>query len=126
MIAHERTVTAVTAIQGAATFQAGRRRYMGDIIMRKRIRDIFDVSVATDAALSNGVAGRSTSCSFIPRFVLMFTLRKGSYPHKRTAGAGLHQLAVGFAGSFPDDYTLPVVIQRIHVIALFNCAAIDT
>ena len=56
----------------------------------------------------------------------MFALGRGGLLHLSAAGAELQQLAIRFAGSVADDDALPCVAQRVHIVALFDFAALRT
>ena len=56
----------------------------------------------------------------------MFALGRGGLLHLSAAGAELQQLAIGFAGGVTDDDALPCVAQRVHIVALFDFAALRT
>ena len=56
----------------------------------------------------------------------MFALGRGGLLHLSAAGAKLQQLAIGFAGGVTDDDALPCVAQGVHIVALFDFAALRT
>ena len=54
----------------------------------------------------------------------MFALGRGGLLHLSAAGAQLQLLAVCFAGGVTDDDALPCVTQRVHIVTLFDLAAL--
>ena len=56
----------------------------------------------------------------------MFALGRGGLLHLSAAGAKLQQLAIGFAGGVTDDDALPCVTEGVHIVALFDFAALRT
>ena len=56
----------------------------------------------------------------------MFALGRGGLLHLSAAGAELQQLAIGFAGGVADDDALPCVTEGVHIVALFDFAALRT
>ena len=54
----------------------------------------------------------------------MLSLGRGGLLHLAAAGAELQQLAIGFAGGIADDDALPCVAERVHIVALFDLAAL--
>ena len=56
----------------------------------------------------------------------MFALGRGGLLHLSAAGAKLQQLAIRFAGGVADDDALPCVTEGVHIVALFDFAALRT
>ena len=99
---------------------------MGFVIVRQRRRDVLNVTIPTDGALADGITGAGTGGSHGIDLIAVFALGRGGLLHLSAAGAQLQLLAVCFAGGVTDDDALPCVTQRVHIVALFDFAALRT
>ena len=97
---------------------------MGFVVMGQNGSDVLDMAVAADGALADGVAGVRAGGSYGMSLILMLALGRGGLLHLAAAGAELQQLAIGFAGGIADDDALPCVAERVHIVALFDLAAL--
>ena len=94
--------------------------------MRQRRRDVLNVTIPTGGALADGIARAGTGGGHGRDLIAVFALGCGGLLHLSAAGAKFQQLAIGFAGSVTDDDALPCVAQRVHIVALFDFAALHT
>ena len=88
--------------------------------------DVLNVTIATNGALADGITGAGTGGGHGIDLIAVFALGRGGLLHLSAAGAELQQLAIRFAGSVADDDALPCVTQRVHIVALFDFAALHT
>ena len=126
VVCDEAAAAAVTAVDGLAAVFAGSGDDMGFVIVRQRRRDVLNVTIPTDGALADGITGAGTGGGHGIDLIAVFALGRGGLLHLSAAGAKLQQLAIGFAGSVTDDDALPCVAQRVHIVALFDFAALRT
>ena len=126
IVCDKRTAAAIAAMDGLSLCIAGSLDHMGLVIMRNGGRNFLDMAVAANGAFPDGIAGAGTGGSHGIDLIAVFALGRGGLLHLSTAGAKLQQLAIGFAGSVTDDDALPCVAQRVHIVALFDFAALRT
>ena len=126
VVCDEAAAAAVTAVDGLAAVFAGSGDDMGFVIVRQRRRDVLNVTIPTDGALADGIARAGTGGGHGIDLIAVFALGRGGLLHLSAAGAELQQLAIRFAGSVADDDALPCVTQRVHIVALFDFAALHT
>ena len=126
VVCDEAAAAAVTAVDGLAAVLAGSGDDMGFIIVRQRRRDVLNVTIATNGALADGITGAGTGGGHGIDLIAVFALGRGGLLHLSAAGAELQQLAIRFAGGVADDDALPCVAQRVHIVALFDFAALRT
>ena len=124
VVCHEAAAAAVAAMDGLTAVLAGGGNHMGFVVMGQNRSDVLDMTVAADGALTNGITGCRASRRNGIGFVLMFALGCGGLLHLTAAGAQLQLLAVCFAGGVTDDDALPCVAQRVHIVTLFDLAAL--
>ena len=126
VVCDEAAAAAVTAVDGLAAVFAGSGDDMGFVIVRQRRRDVLNVTIPTDGALADGITGAGTGGGHGIDLIAVFALGCGGLLHLSAAGAKLQQLAIGFAGGVTDDDALPCVTQRVHIVTLFDLAALRT
>ena len=126
VVCDEAAAAAVAAVDGLAAVLAGSGDDMGFVIVRQRRRDVLNVTIPTDGALADGITGAGTGGSHGIDLIAVFALGRGGLLHLSAAGAKLQQLAIRFAGGVADDDALPCVAQRVHIVALFDFAALRT
>ena len=120
------TAAAIAAVDGLAAALTGRGDYMGLVIVRQRRCDVLNVTIPTDGALADGITGAGTGGSHGIDLIAVFALGRGGLLHFAAAGAQLQQLAIRFAGGVADDDALPCVTEGVHIVALFDFAALRT
>ena len=126
VVCDEAAAAAVAAVDGLAAVLAGSGDDMGFVIVRQRRRDVLNVTIPTDGALADGITGAGTGGGHGIDLIAVFALGRGGLLHLSAAGAKLQQLAIRFAGGVADDDALPCVAQRVHIVALFDFAALRT
>ena len=124
VVRHEAAAAAIAAVDGLTAALTGRGDHMGFVVMGQNGSDVLDMAVAADGALADGVAGVRAGGSYGMSLILMLALGRGGLLHLAAAGAELQQLAIGFAGGIADDDALPCVAERVHIVALFDLAAL--
>ena len=126
VVRHEAAAAAVTEVDGLAAVFAGSGDDMGFIIVRQRRCDVLNVTIPTDGALADGITGAGTGGGHGIDLIAVFALGRGGLLHLAAAGAKLQQFAIRFAGGVTDDDALPCVTQGVHIVALFDLAALRT
>ena len=126
VVCDEAAAAAVTAVDGLAAVFAGSGDDMGFVIVRQRRCDVLNVTIPTDGALADGITGAGTGGSPGIDLIAVFALGRGGLLHFAAAGAQLQLLAVCFAGGVTDDDALPCVTEGVHIVALFDFAALRT
>ena len=126
IVRDEAAAAAIAAVDGLATVFAGSGNHMGFVIVRQRRRDVLNVTIPADGALADGVAGIGAGGGHGVGLIGMLALGGGSLLHLAAAGAEFQQLAVRFAGGVTDDDALPCVTEGVHIVALFDLAALRT
>ena len=126
VVRHEAAAAAVTAVDGLAAVLAGSGDDMGFVIVRQRRRDVLNVTIPTGGALADGIARAGTGGSHGVDLIAVFALGCGGLLHLSAAGAQFQQLAIRFAGGVADDDALPCVTEGVHIVALFDLAALRT
>ena len=126
VVCDEAAAAAVTAVDGLAAVFAGSGDDMGFVIVRQRRCDVLNVTIPTDGALADGITGAGTGGSHGIDLIAVFALGRGGLLHLAAAGAKLQQFAIRFAGGVTDDDALPCVTQGVHIVALFDLAALRT
>ena len=126
VVCDKAAAAAVAAVDGLAAVLAGSGDDMGFVIVRQRRRDVLNVTIPTDGALADGITGAGTGGGHGIDLIAVFALGRGGLLHLSAAGAKLQQLAIRFAGGVADDDALPCVAQRVHIVALFDFAALRT
>ena len=126
VVCDEAAAAAVTAVDGLAAVFAGSGDDMGFVIMRQRRCDVLNVTIPTDGALADGITGAGTGGSHGIDLIAVFALGRGGLLHLSAAGAQFQQLAIRFAGGVTDDDALPCVTEGVHIVALFDLAALRT
>ena len=120
------TAAAIAAVDGLAAALTGRGDYMGFVVMGQNGSDVLNVTIPTDGALADGITGAGTGGGHGIDLIAVFALGRGGLLHLSAAGAQFQQLAIRFAGGVADDDALPCVAQRVHIVALFDFAALRT
>ena len=92
--------------------------------MRNGGSNVLDMAVTANGAFPDGIAGAGTGGRHGIDLIAVFALGRGGLLQLSAAGAKLQQLAIGFAGGVTDDDALPCVAQRVHIVALFDFAAL--
>ena len=126
VVRHEAAAAAIAAVDGLTAVLAGSGDDMGFVIVRQRRRDVLNVTIPTDGALADGITGAGTGGGHGIDLIAVFALGRGGLLHLSAAGAQLQLLAVCFAGGVTDDDALPCVTQRVHIVTLFDLAALRT
>ena len=124
VVCDEAAAAAVTAVDGLAAVFAGSGDDMGFVIVRQRRRDVLNVTIPTGGALADGITGAGTGGSHGVDLIAVFALGRGGLLHLSAAGAQFQQLAIRFAGGVADDDALPCVTEGVHIVALFDLAAL--
>ena len=120
------TAASIAAMDGLSLCIAGSLDHMSLVIMRNGGSNVLDMAVTANGAFPDGIAGAGTGGGHGIDLIAVFALGRGGLLHLSAAGAKLQQLAIGFAGSVTDDDALPCVAQRVHIVALFDFAALRT
>ena len=92
--------------------------------MRNGGSNVLDVPVSAHRTLLCGIAGAGTGGSHGIDLIAVFALGRGGLLHLSAAGAQFQQLAIRFAGGVADDDALPCVTEGVHIVALFDFAAL--
>ena len=111
-------------MDGLAAALTGRGDYMGFVVMGQNGSDVLNVTIPTDGALADGITGAGTGGGHGIDLIAVFALGRGGLLHLSAAGAQLQLLAVCFAGGVTDDDALPCVAERVHIVTLFDLAAL--
>ena len=120
------TAASIAAMDGLSLCIAGSLDHMSLVIMRNGGSNVLDMAVTANGAFPDGIAGAGTGGGHGIDLIAVFAFGRGGLLHLAAAGAKLQQLAIGFAGSVTDDDALPCVAQRVHIVALFDFAALRT
>ena len=118
------TAAAIAAMDGLTAVLAGGGNHMGFVVMGQNRSDVLDMAVTANGAFPDGIAGAGTGGGHGIGLIAVFALGRGGLLHLSAAGAKLQQLAIGFAGGVTDDDALPCVAQRVHIVPLFDLAAL--
>ena len=126
IVCDKRTAASIAAMDGLTAVLAGGRNHMGFVVMGQNRSDVLDIAIAANGAFPDGIAGAGTGGGHGIDLIAVFALGRGGLLHLAAAGAKLQQLAIRFAGGVTDDDALPCVAQRVHIVALFDFAALRT
>jgi hypothetical protein len=126
VIRDKAAAAAIAAVDGLAAALTGRGDHMGFVVMGQNRSDVLDMAVAANGAFPDGVAGSRAGSGYRISAVFVFALRRCRLLHLAAAGAQFQQLAVRFAGGVTDDDALPCVTEGVHIVALFDLAALRT
>ena len=124
IVRDKRTAAAIAAMDGLTAVLAGGGNHMGFVVMGQNRSDVLDMAVTANGAFPDGIAGAGTGGGHGIDLIAVFALGRGGLLHLSAAGAKLQQLAIGFAGGVTDDDALPCVAQRVHIVPLFDLAAL--
>ena len=124
IVRDKRTAAAIAAMDGLSLCIAGSLDHMSLVIMRNGGSNVLDVPVSAHRTLLCGIAGAGTGGGHGVCLISMLALGGSCLLQLSAAGAKLQQLAIGFAGGVTDDDALPCVAQRVHIVALFDFAAL--
>ena len=124
VVCDETAAAAVAAVDGLAAGFAGSGDDMGFVIVRQRRRDVLNVTIPADGALADGVAGTGAGGSHGVGLIGMLALGGGRLLHLAAAGTQFQKLAVRITGGVADDDALPCVTEGVHIVALFDLAAV--
>ena len=124
VVRDEAASAAIAAVDGLAAALTGRGDDMGFVVMGQNGSDVLDMAVAANGALADGVARVGAGGGHGVGLIDMLAPGRGGLLHLAAAGAELQHLAVCLAGGVTDDDALPCVTEGVHIVALFDFAAL--
>ena len=124
VVRDEAAAAAVAAVDGLAAVFAGSGDHMGFVIMGQNRSDVLNVTISANGAFPDGVAGAGTGGGHGIDLIAVFALGRCRLLHLAAAGAQFQQLAVRITGGVADDDALPCVTEGVHIVALFDLAAV--